>query len=526
MLELEISWGGETRSIKLDDGEHSLGRAGDNAIKVLAGRVSKHHAVVRVDGARLFIRDLGSTNGTEIDGRRIGPDEIEVPTGGSVNFAGAVMRWPGTSMATTAPMAGEDLSTFVRYNMREGYTNTARDRIMEMSSGLFELLASDADAAEVGKAACAFVAKTISADRVVLLEDEGEATSVEPRARWTRKGDDTAPLRLSSTIIKEVLSQRETVLVPNPLEDPNYTGQESIVALHLRSAMAAPLFDNERVRGILYVDTASHSVRYSKDDLQVLTATANAVAVKLRNLSLESEMRTAATIQRAMLPRKLQAPEGFEIEAYQLMCRSVGGDLYHCAPRKDGKTLFALGDVSGKGMPAALAMGAAIVLIGMLSEIDDDLHSFITHIHNQLYRSLGSEQFITLFIGEVDSATGRLLYVNSGHEPPLIIRGDGSIDQLAPTGLPVAMIEEVISETAESEMKPGDVLAVFSDGIPEATTNGESFLGLDQVKQILIEHREEPLTEIRKRIVAEVQNFLAGDRMSDDVTLVLLRRGA
>ena len=526
MLDLEISWSGESHTLKLDDGEHSLGRAGDNAIKVLAGRVSKHHAVVRVDGTRLFVRDLGSTNGTEIEGHRLGKEEVEVPTSGAVNFSGAVLRRPGASTATTAALASDNLSASVRYNMREGYTDTARDRIMDMSSGLFELLASDKDAAEIGKAACAFVAKTISADRVVLLEDSGEATSIEPRARWTKKGDDTAPLRLSSTIINEVQSQRETVLVPNPLEDPNYTGQESIVALHLRSAMAAPLFDNERVRGILYVDTANANVRYKKDDLQVLTATANAVAVKLRNLTLESEMRTAALIQRAMLPRKLQAPEGYEIEAYQLMCRSVGGDLYHCSPRDGGKTLFALGDVSGKGTPAALAMGAAIVLIGMLSEIDDNLDLFMTHIHHQLYRSLGAEQFITLFVGEIEATTGKISYVNAGHEPPLIIHQDGTMDQLPPTGLPVAMIEEVISETAEAIMQPGDLLAVFSDGIPEATTNGETFLGLDPVKKILIERRNESLTEIRKHIVSAVENFLAGDPMSDDVTLVLLRRTA
>ena len=525
MLELEISWGGETRPLKLEDGEHSLGRAGDNAIKVLAGRVSKRHAVLRVDGTRLFVRDLGSTNGTEVDGQRIGSDEVEVSTGGTVSFGGAVLRWPGVSAATTAPMAGgDDVSTFVRYNMREGYSNSARDRIMDMSSGLFELLAADSNAAEIGKAACEFVAKTVAADRVVLLEDHGEATAVEPRARWTRKGDDSAPLRLSSTIINEVLSLRETVLVPNPLEDPNYTGQESIVALHLRSAMAAPLFDNERVRGILYVDTANAGVRYSKDDLQVLTATANAVGIKLRNLTLESEMRTAAKIQRSMLPRKLSAPGGFEIEAYQLMCRAVGGDLYHCSPRKDNKTLVALGDVSGKGMPAALAMGAATVLIGALANIDDDLKSLADHLHSQLYRSLGTEQFITLFAGDFDSDTGEIHFVNAGHEPPLIIRGDGSVDGLQPTGLPVALIEDTTSETADAKMEPGDLLAVFSDGIPEATTNGETFLGMDPVKEILVNRRDEPLAEIRKQIVSTVENFLAGDPMSDDVTLILLRR--
>jgi serine phosphatase RsbU (regulator of sigma subunit) len=526
MLEVEIGWEGKSHAFKLDDGEHTVGRSGENDIKVPAARVSKSHAVIRVQGERLFVRDLGSTNGTEINGRRGGSDETEVPAGALVSFAGALLR-RATELPISQSFVGRgQVTTRLRHNVRDGYSAAARDRIVDMSGGLFELLASGGDDASVGEAACRFVSQSVVADRVVLLEDRGEATAVEVRARWIRAGDTDAPLQLSSTIVSEVVSQRDAILVANPVEDPRYVDQHSILSLNLRSAMAAPLFDNRRVRGILYVDTANPEVRYDKADLEVLTATANAVAVKLRNLSFERELRTAAQIQRAMLPPVGEPPEGYEVEAFQLMCRAVGGDLYHCASRGEGRYLVALGDVSGKGMPAALAMGAATVLIGMLAEIDDDLSQLVRHLHRQLFRSLTEEQFLTLFVGEFDAKAGVLRYVNAGHEPPLVMHADGSCDALDSTGLPVAMIEEPMFETAEVALAPGDVIAVFSDGIPEATTDGERFLGLERVKEQLCALRGEGLSQIRERIIGVVQQFLGGESTSDDLTLILMRRRA
>lgn len=206
------------------------------------------------------------------------------------------------------------------------------------------------------------------------------------------------------------------------------------------------------------------------------------------------------------------------------MCRAVGGDLYQCLPRVNGRYMFALGDVSGKGMPAALAMGAGTVLTGMLAEIDADLVDLAGHLHRQLFRSLTPEQFITMFLADLDAETGTIDYVNAGHEPPLIVRGDGSIDSLEPTGLPVGMIEDIMLEAGQARLEPGDLLAVFSDGVPEATIDGESFLGMDTVREILAAARDTPLADVRGRIVSAVDNFLAGEPNSDDVTLMLMRR--
>ncbi|MCK5407881.1 MAG: serine/threonine-protein phosphatase, partial [Candidatus Krumholzibacteria bacterium] len=146
------------------------------------------------------------------------------------------------------------------------------------------------------------------------------------------------------------------------------------------------------------------------------------------------------------------------------------------------------------------------------------------HLHRQLFRSLTPEQFVTLFLAELDGETGKLRYVNAGHEPPRVIRASGAIDSLEPTGLPIAMIEDFMLECGEAELLPGDLMAVFSDGIPEATTDGEKFLGMEPVREVLITHRKDSLANIRGKIVALVDDFLAGEPTSDDVTILLLRR--
>jgi len=526
VLEFEITWSGKSESVRLEDGEHAVGRARDNEVRVAEVRVSKRHARLRVECDRLWVRDLDSTNGTWVDGQKVGQDEVEVPPDAEVSFAGAALRRASTGRpAMTSFLTHTQLSTVARHSLADGYSPGARDRIVGFSSELFELIASGDDSEDIEAAACRFVAQCVAADRVALLKDHGEASTIEISAHW-KKGprDDTAPFHLSSTIVEQVVRRRESVLVANPLEDSKYTGSESIMSLNLRSAMAAPLFDNERVRGILYVDTADPTVRYTSDDLQVLTATANGVAVKLRSIGLESEIKTAARIQQAMLPETLDPPPMFELEAHQVMCRDVGGDLYHCLRRPNGKTLIALGDVSGKGTPAALAMSAAMVLIGTLADIGGDIVETAKQLHFQLFRSLAVEHYLTLFIGELDPESGLLHYVNAGHEPPLLVRANGKMEQLAPTGLPIAMVEENVLEGGETRIEPGDLLCVFSDGIPEATTDGQRFLGSDVVKDIVCSQPGESLSGIRDRIVAAVQEFLAGAPVSDDVTLMLLRR--
>ena len=532
MIELELVINGRLTPLRLDDGEYRVGRAPDTDITISVPSVSKHHAIVRVAGQSLYVRDLGSTNGTDVDGQPVGNEEVEAGKHATVRFAGVPLWRTVRGEDSTATLSrDEEVSSSTIYRPDQDYSESARARIVDMLSSLFELVASEADAQDLESQACEFVARFVDTDRVIMLEDDGVGTELNVKSQWLSEGKAATQrserLRLSTTLVNQVLTERSSVLVANTLNDPRFADQGSILHLDLKSAMAAPLFDNQRVRGILYVDCSRPQVQYDTEDLQVLTATANAVAVKLRTLTLEKEIRTAARIQKAMLPNTLPVPLGWELDCHLTMCREVGGDLYHCLPRPDGRTLLVLGDVAGKGIPASLAMAATIVLIRSLNDLGISLSDMAPHLNVQLSESLAPEQFVTLFVAELDHETGRLRYFNAGHEPPRIHRAatDG-IEELASTGRPTAMLPFGDFGVEECTLEPGDTLAVFSDGIPEATLSGDEFFGLEHVDATLRSHRDRPIKEIRRTILKEIDSYLGSERASDDITLMILRRTA
>lgn len=524
VITLHVFWDGEPHSFDLQDGEYTVGRSGD--VRIPKEQVSKKHARLRVAGQRLFVTDLGSRNGTRINGVTLGDEETEAPLDAELHFAQVrALRFLDSTPAGPLLLSdGSDIWTRDSYHPAQGYSGAAATRIVDMLSLLFELVGSNMDTETLESAACEFVSRCVEADRVVLLEDAGPGSPLVPGARWVRGEDRDERLRLSSVVVNLVRQERQSVLIEDATRDPRTRESASVLDLRLRTAMAAPLFDNERVRGILYVDSRAPSARYTVDDLQVLTATANAVAVKLRASALEEGLRIAADIQRKMLPVALCVSPDYEMHAHQEMCLAVGGDLYHCLMRPNGTQLVALGDVAGKGMPAALAMSNTMGRLHALSGVTGTLEELTQHLHRQLIEGLPPEQYLTLFLGELDRDSGRLRYANQGQEYPILVRAGGKVQKLESTGPPLALLDPIEVRTAEVRLEPGDLLAIFSDGIPEATLDGSTYFGFETLEAILTRHRRAPLDEIAEHVVAAVNDFIGGGVHSDDLTLLLLRR--
>jgi len=529
MIDIQIVWSGETHSFSLDDGEHRVGRSSQNPVHLPSPRVSKEHAVLRVAGDRMWVRDLGSTNGTEVNGRRIGPDEVEVPTGTLVSFAGAMMRRAGAeASAGAAGMTVFNMSmtgsaeAILSYNSRQGFSGAGGDRVLRLISGLFELLAQGKGREEVEREACAFVAEHITADRVVILGEGG--TALDVRARWTRGNEDpNAPLHLSSTVVGRVVEGRESVLVSNVLEDERFSAQQSVVALNLRSAMAAPLFDNERVRGILYVDTSQSGVCYAQADLEVLTATANAVAVKLRNISFESELRTAADIQQLMMPKQ-PSVSGYDIAAVCVPARGVGGDYYDFIPARQNLAV-AVGDVSGKGLPAALLMANVHATIRAQTQIGDAITDRIDRANRLVCETTSYESFVTLFYGELDPASHEFTYCNAGHEHPFLISKSGT-RRLGTNGLALGVIEDFVFAEETVPLAPGDLLVVYSDGVTDTPDSNTEAFGAERLQRVIGKYRSSPADRIARAIIDEVTAHGGGKVQFDDLTVLVLRRDA
>jgi serine phosphatase RsbU (regulator of sigma subunit) len=536
MIHLEFHCGDDLWRVQRPNGTYILGRSPECDIQLSSRHVSRRHAQLRVDGARLFVRDLQSMFGTAVDRSVIGDEEVEVPLRSIIGLADVLVHRVGEAEPTDrSPFRATESCVGGVFEPGGHFTERAKGRVFDALATLLEVLGSSGDALELGRRACRFVGELLRADRV-FAELRSESGALEPLADWTRTADPSRVPCLSQGILERVLEDRHSVRVPRISEDSRFRGRDS--CRFMSSVMAAPLFDNQRVLGILYLDSADESLHYSQDDLQVFTAVANAIATRLRSISLEVDLRAAARFQEVMLPRRLPDIAGYDLAANWLICKQVGGDVCQCVHRADGSYMLALGDIAGKGMPAALGMAATTLLLRLLARLMYPPEQVVEILHQQLHESFAVdeqgtieqqqsvEEYLTLALVELRPEQGRLLYVNAGHVRPRIVRARGGLELLEPTAFPVGLLKDVDASGGDAQLDPGDLLAIASDGIPEATSDGERFYGEERFDALLLEGSQQPLQELGNRILQDVKVFVGPDGVSDDVSLVLLRRHA
>ncbi len=243
-------------------------------------------------------------------------------------------------------------------------------------------------------------------------------------------------------------------------------------------------------------------------------------------LSLKNDLEVAREIQHAMLPHAIY--ESATLEAFGLTrpANTVGGDFYDILPLLDGRIVITLGDVAGKGSPAALLMALLLAMFRTL--IDEGLEGadLAGRLNVQVSRHAPASRFITLFLATCDPVTGRLVYVNAGHMPPLMRRRDGTFETLAGGGVALGMFEGTTYEAHETTLGPGDTLVLYSDGVTEAEDHqGRPFeeAGLQQVVDL---HGEASPRELSQIILRVVEAHAQETYLADDVTLLVVRRKA
>jgi serine phosphatase RsbU (regulator of sigma subunit) len=245
-------------------------------------------------------------------------------------------------------------------------------------------------------------------------------------------------------------------------------------------------------------------------------------------LSLKNDLEVARDIQQAMLPSGLYAAPGVETLGLSRPANTVGGDFYDILPLQDGRLVIAVGDVAGKGSPASLLMALLLsmlrTLVGLLEEARLNPSELVSRLNVQVCRHSPGSRFITLFCGVYDPRSGVVEYVTAGHPPPLVLRGDGSFDQLAEGGMAVGMFERSTYATGRALLNAGDVLAIYSDGITEAESPAGKPFDVQGLEAVLRAERDKPVAAIGSAVVRAVEVHTADVRFADDLTILLLRR--
>jgi serine phosphatase RsbU (regulator of sigma subunit) len=317
-----------------------------------------------------------------------------------------------------------------------------------------------------------------------------------------------------------------------------------------RLALVLPMITRSELVGFLGIGFKSDEQDFEPADLEILQSLTSQIAVATDNLRLleenvekkrmEAELSIARKVQEGMLPHDLPITPGLDVAACSRFCTEVAGDYYDVIDMPDGKTVLAIGDVSGKGAGAALLMSnvqaSLRTAIGVGSHpvepprdgtplpsqrgTDIRLGELVASINCLICRNSQPDQFITFFVAIFDPVGLRLEYVNAGHNPPLVARADGTIEELTEGGLLLGALPDVPFSSGIVQVAEDDVVFLYTDGLSESMRSDEEMFGEERIKEFLVSNRTVPSEELLSRLEREVEVFLGDAQLGDDFTLV------
>lgn len=520
------------RVVPIDRQPFQIGRRETNDLRLAGSEVSREHAEILNESGRFTIRDKNSRYGTFVNGEQITEralahgDRVRLGRSGGaelVFLVSGAAKETATDRATTTAIG--DLRQIAA--LLEGLRALGSGRVLD------DVLALVLDSAiEVSGAERGFI-------MLAAATGELEFKLARGRGRLTLPG---GSFHTSRKIPEEVFRTGEARIVADLLDGELANVHMGTVALGIRHVLCVPLrlvryidraeqAGEERRIGVLYLDSRekgsllSNSTRTALDTL----ATEAAVAIEnarlyretLEKARLEQEMRIAAEIQQALWPRAEQAGPFFRAAAASVPCRSIGGDFFDYVDLGGGTYGFALGDVAGKGPPAALLSALMQGIFAAQAASTLGPAATISLVNTALVRRGIESRFVTIFYATL-SKDGRLTYCNAGHNPPLLL-GRGGVRKLEIGGPIVGLFEAAAFDEETLQVAPGDRLVVFSDGVSEAVNaEGEEY-GEARIVDALSHPASDDPASVLAGLFAGVREFAAGEPQSDDITAMVLR---
>jgi serine phosphatase RsbU (regulator of sigma subunit) len=541
----------------------TLGRSARNDLCIPDPFASRVHAEVRREGEEYYLQDLGSANGTLYNGGtvegtvpltsggriQIGETEIVFDDGTFHSSMGATMITDNSSTSlpeATIALASGDRTTSGLLEAIEGarskedvsvVARVAREGdLLALISKVGVTLLSSSTLEETLEQIVSLVFEAVPADRCLLMmrDDHNEEMRVAVARLRDRVGA-VGEIRVSRNVMDEVVIKGKSVLTSDAQHDPRFASG-TVVLQGVRSVLAVPLGVSEKVFGIIYADSPIAEGRFTEDHLKVLTTLASVAAIRVENARLvearfqqerlERELQLAMEIQQRFQPTAPPVVPGYEFQGISFPCYEIGGDYYDFIQREDGRLVIALGDVSGKGTAAALLMSSLHASIHAQTGSHDSLVETISAVNRYLADNIPSNRFVTLFYAELDPESGAVSFLNAGHNPPLIVHAAGTVEQLASGGLPLGIKADADYREGRTNLAPGDVLVIYSDGVTEAASpSGEEF-GPTRLYEVVSRNVDSSAAGIRDRIESALTKFSQGTQAADDITLVIVKRQA
>jgi serine phosphatase RsbU (regulator of sigma subunit) len=355
-------------------------------------------------------------------------------------------------------------------------------------------------------------------------------------ARGLNKGTIEQPeFEISRGVVKEVANTGNGICISDAQSDVRFRKRPSVLHLHLRSILCAPLKLKDNILGVIYIDNRMLAGIFTEKDLELLIAIASTAVIAIENARLyemavekgrmEREMQMAYRVQSSLIPRNLPQIPGWEFAACWQPARQVSGDFYDFIPDSKGGLKFVIADVTDKGMPAALFMAMTRTIVRASCDELESLAKSITRANQLICTDSALSMPVTLFACRVNLRSGQMIYVNAGQNPPIYYKaGESKFINLTRTGMFMGFEEEAEFQQESIQLEPGDMLVCYTDGVLDAINNQLELFDMDRFLAVIDENVNASAEALLEAIEEAVCAFIGDVLPYDDITILIIKR--
>jgi serine phosphatase RsbU (regulator of sigma subunit)/pSer/pThr/pTyr-binding forkhead associated (FHA) protein len=539
--------------VTLDAEKVVMGRDPECQVVIPMNSVSRRHAHILRVGSRFFIEDLQSRNGTYVNHQAI-TQRTPLKNNDRIRICDFLATFQDSAYPPLPPelRKGDEEpepeepegSTTVEASISHSSNLLLETQPAEKLKALLEISGNLSKTLQLDPLLPKIVDTLFQvfkqADRCFLILAEDGNAKLIPKVIQTRRPQDEANARFSRSIVKQCLETGKAFLSDDASADKRIPLSQSVLDFRIRSVMCAPLCSAEgKAFGVIQLDTQDRSKKFTQEDLNLLVCVANQASVALENARFHEDqvaqerqkrdLELAYQVQLSFLPQQLPEVPGYEFFAHYEPALEVGGDYYGFVPLGGDRLAITVGDVAGKGIPAALLMAKLSSDARFCLLTTPDASRAVTGLNNLLYTHTSQiDRFVTLAAAVLDPRRHAVTLVSCGHPSPLLCRhADGSLTEAMPRdvpGVPLGMLEGFEYGACQAALEPGDCLVFFTDGVPDAVDVRNVPFGNQGIEAAVRSGGPLGARDLGERLIKAVKQHAAGRDQHDDITLVCVSR--
>ncbi len=532
---------GVRREVAINATPYRIGRQAGNELTLRDSRISRQQAQILSVNGTMVLEDMGSRHGTYVNGQKTLRHELQAKDQVDFGMADSYkLLFLGEGATIEELVERVEAPAPASSGSRELYhLGVLLEVARTLGTGLSleDVLTAVVDAA---------IQVTRTERGVLLLANEGQPGLQMIVARDAQRGTlRPDQLQVSQSVVKRVAQTRRELIVSDTGEDGGMSQQESVARLELHTIIAIPVDKlpvietldatistrQGELLGVLYLDSHVPSSAFSDLDREVLRTLAREAATVVENARLfassrakqrlDHEIEIASQIQKNLLPKALPNLPDVSVAGSTLSCHSVGGDCFDVIELGGGRHGFFVGDVSGKGISAALLATLLQGVFFTTAAMDISLPGVFSRVNQYLCERSGEDRYATVFYGILDKL-GRFEYVNAGHVPPLLKKKAGGLEGLGSANFPVGMFAEAEYQSARVQLDPGDFLVIYTDGVSEASNMMNELFEESRLRTIIENFSGDTVQQLGDAIREGMRVFTEGAAQSDDITILVI----